>query len=52
MDPQLTNLIVAVGIGLVALLIIRFVFRIIHLGFNLILLGVVAVVAYLLLRGG
>ena len=50
MDPQLLTIIIAVGIGFLAFLAIRFVFRIIHFGFNLALLVGVALIAYLLLR--
>ena len=50
MDPQLLSLIVAVGIGVVAFVVLRSVFKIINLGLSLILLAVIALIAYLLLR--
>ena len=51
MDPQLLTLLVAIAAGLIALVILRFVARIAHLGCNLIVLAAVAVIAYLLLSG-
>ena len=48
MDP----LLIAIIVGIVAFVIIRGVFRVIHMGLNLLLLIVIVVVAYLLLRGG
>ena len=50
MDAQLLSLIVAVAIGFVAFLVIRFILRIVHFGLNLAMLAVVALVVYFLLR--
>ena len=50
MNPQLLSLIVAMGIGFVAFMIVRAVFKAISLGLNLVLLFVIALIAYLLLR--
>jgi len=50
MNPQLLSLIVAVGIGFVAFMIVRAVFKAISLGLNLVLLFVIALITYLLLR--
>lgn len=52
MDPQLTSLLLAVGIGVVAWIVLRTVFKIIGMGMNLLLLIVIVAIAYLLLRGG
>jgi len=52
MDPQLTSLLLAVGVGVVAWIILRTVFKIINTGMNLLLLIVIIAIAYLLLRGG
>jgi len=50
MNPQLLSVIVAVGIGFVAFMIVRAVFKAISLGLNLVLLFVIALITYLLLR--
>jgi len=52
MDPQLLNLLLAIGIGVVAFIVLRTMFRIINTGLSLLLLVVIAAIAYLLLRGG
>lgn len=49
MDPQLLTLLAAIGAGLIAFVVVRFVLRIVHFGLNVILLIVVAAIAYLLL---
>ena len=50
MDAQLLSLLVAVGIGFAAFVILRTVFKVIGMGLNLILLVVIAAIAYFLLR--
>ncbi len=50
MDSQLLSLLVAVGIGFAAFAILRTVFKVISMGLNLILMVVIAAIAYFLLR--
>lgn len=52
MDPQLQNLLISAAIGFVAFIVIRNVFKLIGLVFNLILLGGIVVVVYLVISGG
>jgi hypothetical protein len=50
MGAQLLSVIVALGVGVAAFVILRSVFRAISFGLNLFLLVVIALIAYLLLR--
>lgn len=52
MDPQLSNLLVALGIGLIAIVLLRTVFRVINFGLNLLLLLAIVVIAFIFLSGG
>ena len=52
MDPQLQNLLIAVVIGFVAYLVIRYFFKALGMIINLVILVIIVVIAYLVLTGG